>query len=162
MLSIWSAKDNDQRVRERCSPSEQSGPWEGTLRITLAVALSLLTACAESHLSKGTDPDSRTEKGTDHTDRDWSEKRKALYQQAREGLRLSRERYIETTRPVLQHKFRDEYPHLSEKDIDVLVNDALEKGFRPEATRQPERPIRQPPMNCLPSTWGGPPQTNCY
>ncbi len=162
MLSIWSVEGNDRRARERCSPSGRSGSWGHALRVALTVAFTLLTACAESRLDQEHTHEPRTEKAITHPDRDWTAERKALYQQAREGLRRSRERYIETTRPVLQRKFRDEYPNLGERDIEALVNDSLEKGFRPEAARSPDGPIRQPPMHCLPSTWGGPPQTNCY
>lgn len=140
------------------------GPAHSTTRmhIALILVLSFFSGCSGSRVAHETDHGSRTDRGTGHADPAWSEERKAIYEQAREGLRLSRERYIETTRPALQRKFRDEYPHLSEAQIDTLVNGALEKGFRPETTRPPERPLRQSPMHCAPSTWGGPPQTNCY
>jgi hypothetical protein len=34
------------------------------------------------------------------------------------GERLSREQYISTTRPALQLKFRQEYPTMTEADIE--------------------------------------------
>lgn len=132
------------------------------MHITLILILFLLSGCGGSRVTHDIGDGARTEREIGQADPTWSEKRKAIYEQAREGLRLSRERYIETTRPVLQRKFRDEYPQLDEVQLDRLVSDALQKGFRPEGTREPERPIRQPPMHCLPSTWGSLPQTNCY
>jgi hypothetical protein len=49
------------------------------------------------------------------------------------GERLSREQYIAITRPSLQLKFRQEYPTMTEADIEVLVSDALAKGLHKEA-----------------------------
>lgn len=157
-LPIWSAKTFDRSTCEPRSPSGQSGSWGYTMRIAPVLVFALLSGCTESRLDQASGLKSRTVQSTSA----WSEERKAIYEQAREGLRLSRERYLETTRPVLQRKFRQEYPTLGETELEILVNDALGKGFRPETTRQPERPIRLPPMHCLPSTWGSPTQTNCY
>ena len=135
------------------------------MRLALALLIALLTGCAESHLEHGIDPESRTNTPSDQTSSSWTEERKALYEQAREGLRLSRERYIATTRPVLESKFRQEHPELSDTDIETMVNEALAKGYRHEAEPRPEGPARLPPprpMNCLPSPGGWPSNPNCY
>lgn len=132
------------------------------MRLALALILSLLTGCAESHRHQSVDPTSRTEQAADQTSRSWTTERKAIYQQAREWHRHAREQYMATARPTLQHKFRQDYPSLADAEIETLVDEALEKGFRPEARRRPEGPIRQPPSDCLPPTWRGPPHTNCY
>jgi hypothetical protein len=135
------------------------------MRLALAVLFTLLTGCAESRLDQGMDPESRTDHASDQTDSLWTEKRKALYQQAIEGLRQSRERYIVTTRPVLERKFRQEYLDLTYTEIETLVNEALANGYRHEAKPRPEGPVRLPPqrpMNCMPSPGGWPSSPNCY
>jgi hypothetical protein len=71
------------------------------------------------------DLESRTDHASDQTDSLWTRKRKALCQQASEGLRQSRERYIATTRPVLERKFRHEHPELNDTEVETLVNEAL-------------------------------------
>ena len=135
------------------------------MRLALALIFTLLTGCVGSRLDHGIDPDSRTNTASDQTDSFWTEERKALYQQASEGLRLSRERYIATTRPVLERKFRQEHPDLTDMDIEELVNEALAKGYHHEAEPRPEGPARLPPprpMNCMPSPGGWPSNPNCY
>jgi hypothetical protein len=94
------------------------------------------------------DLESRTDHASDQTDSLWTGKRKALYQQASEGLRQSHERYIATTRPVLERKFQQEYPDLTDTEIETLVNEALAKGYRHEAKA------------CPPGGW--PSSPNCY
>ncbi|MBX3332257.1 MAG: hypothetical protein KF722_17800 [Nitrospira sp.] len=111
------------------------------MRLTLALLFTLLSACA--HL--------KSDKPSDRTGSLSTEERETLYQQAREAEQQSRERYIATTRPALQRKFRQEYPTMTEADLEFLVNDALEKGLRPEAGRRPDGPIRQPQMDCMSS-----------
>lgn len=132
------------------------------MRLALALILTLLTGCIAAHIETVIDPESRTDQASDQTGSSWTEERKALYQQAREGLRQSRERYIATTRPILQRKFRDEHPSLTDTEIEALVNDALENGIHQETGRRSDGPIRQPPMDCMSSPWGRPPYTNCY
>ncbi len=135
------------------------------MRLALAFIFTLLTGCTGSGLEHGIDPESRTNPASDQTDRGWTEKRKALYDQAREGLRRSRERYIANTRPVLERKFRQEHPDLTEMEIEAMVNEALAKGYRDETEPRPEGPARLPPprpMNCLPSPGGWPSNPNCY
>lgn len=135
------------------------------MQLALAILFTLLTGCLESRLEHGIDPESRTDHTSDQTDSFWTEERKALYDQAREGLRQSRERYIATTRPVLESKFRQEHPDLTDTEIEALVNDALAKGYRHEAEPRPEGPARLPPprpMNCIPSPGGWPSNPNCY
>ena len=111
------------------------------MRLVLALFFTLLSGCAESKLDQGMDPESRTDHASDQTGSVWTEERKALYHQAREGLRQSRERYITTTRPVLERKFRQELPDLTDTDIETLVNEALAKGYRHEAEPRPEGPV---------------------
>ena len=135
------------------------------MRLALALIFTLLSGCAESHLDQGMDPESRTDHASNQTNSVWTEKRKALYQQASKGLRQSRERYIATTHPVLERKFRHEYPDVTDTDIERLVNEALAKGYRHEAEPRPEGPVRFPPqrpMNCMPSPGGWPSSPNCY
>ena len=135
------------------------------MRLALAFIFALLTGCAESRLGQGIDPASPTSSASVQTDAGWSEKRKALYQQALEGLRQSRERYVATTRPVLEQKFRQEHPELSDPAIEALVNEALAKGYRHETEPRPDGPARLPPsrpMNCIPSPGSWPSNPNCY
>lgn len=122
------------------------------MRLALVLIFSLFSACA----------DLNPEKVPDRTVTFSTGERKALYDQAFEGARQSRKRYIETTRPALQRQFRQEYPTMPEADIEVLVNDALEKGLRPEARRRPDRPIKQPQMDCMSSSWRNSAFANCY
>jgi hypothetical protein len=135
------------------------------MRLALALLIALLTGCAESKLDQGMDPEPRTDNTFDQPGSVWTEERKALYHQAREGLRQSRERYIATTRPILESKFRQEHPELTDTDIETLVNEALAKGYRHEAEPRPEGPARLPPqrpMNCIPSPGSWPSNPNCY
>ena len=122
------------------------------MRLALALVIALLSACADLKPGKPSGPGGSLS----------AVEREALYQQAREGERRSRERYIATTRPALQRQFRREYPRMPEEEIEVLVNDALEKGLRPEAGRRPDGPIRQHQMDCLSSPWRNSVFSNCY
>lgn len=134
------------------------------MQLALVFIVTLLTGCAESRLDLGMDSESRTDHTSDHGSGMWSEQRKALFDQAREGLRQSRERYIATTRPVLERKFRQEHPDLSDGEIETMVTDALAKGYHETGSR-PDGPARLPPqrpMNCLPSPGGWPSNPNCY
>ncbi len=135
------------------------------MRLALAFILTLLTGCAESRLKHGIDPDPRTTATSDHIGSEWTEERKARYDQAREGLRQSRERYIATTRPVLERMFRQEHPELTDTEIEAMVNEALAKGYHPETKPRPEGPARLPPprpMNCIPPPGSWPSNPNCY
>ena len=59
------------------------------MRLTLALILTLLSACT----------DLQPNRATDRTGNLSTDERAALYDQALKGARLSRERYIATTRP---------------------------------------------------------------
>ena len=122
------------------------------MRFALALLFPLLSACADLKPGKTSDPAGSLT----------TEEREALYHQAREGARQSRERYIATTRPALQRQFRHEYPTMPDAEIEVLVNEALENGLRPEAGRRPDGPIRQPQMDCMSSPWRNSVFANCY
>jgi hypothetical protein len=135
------------------------------MRVALATIFTLLAGCAESHLSREMDSDSRIDTVSDQPGSVRTEERKALYDQAREGLRQSRERYIAATRPILERKFRQEHPDLDETEIEAMVNEALAKGYHPEAKPRPEGPARLPqprPMNCIPPPGSWPSNPNCY
>ncbi|HBH80488.1 MAG TPA: hypothetical protein DDY39_11740 [Nitrospira sp.] len=135
------------------------------MRFVLILMFTLLTGCAESRLEQGMDPDSRTTATSDHIGSEWTKERKARYDQAREGLRLSRERYIATTRPVLESKFRQEHPELTETEIEAMVDEALANGSHYEKKPRPEGPARLPPprpTNCLPPPGSWPSNPNCY
>lgn len=135
------------------------------MRFVLVLMFTLLTGCAESRLEQGMDPDSRPTATSGHIGSEWTEERKARYDQAREGLRQSQERYIATTRPVLERKFRYEHPELTETEVEAMVNEALAKGYHPETKSRPEGPARLPPprpMNCIPPPGSWPSNPNCY
>ena len=132
------------------------------MRLALALIFTLLSGCAESRLDKAIDSESGNDTAAEPTGSYWTEERKALYHQDREGARQAREQYIAATRPVLGRQFRQEYPSMAEADIELLVNDALEKGLRPEAGRRPDGPIRQPQMDCMSSPWRNSTFANCY
>jgi hypothetical protein len=135
------------------------------MRLALAFILTLLSGCAGSRLDHGMDPGSRTDTASDQLGSVWTEERKALYDQARQGLRMSRERYITTTRPVLERTFRQEHPELTEPEIEALVKEALAKGYHPGTPPRPDGPARLPPqrpMNCFPAPGSWPSNPNCY
>lgn len=135
------------------------------MRLALAFILPLLTGCNGSHLNDGLAPDSRPSTTSDQIETVQTEERRALYDQAREGLRLARKHYIATTRPVLERKFRQEHPELTETEIEAMVNEALANGHHPETEPRPEGPARLPPprpANCLPSPGSWPSNPNCY
>jgi hypothetical protein len=135
------------------------------MRLALAFILTLLTGCADSRLEQGLDPDSKTDTSYDQVGTVQTEERNALYNQAREGLRQSQERYIATTRPVLERMFRQEHPELTDTEIETMVNEALAKGYHPETKPRPEGPARLPqprPMNCIPPPGSWPSNPNCY
>jgi hypothetical protein len=51
---------------------------------------------------------------------------------------------------------------MTDTDLELLVNDALEKGLRTEAGRRPDGPIRQPQMDCMSSSSRNSAFSNCY
>lgn len=122
------------------------------MRLAVILILTLLGGCA------GLKPD----QASNRTGSLSADEREALHQLAREGAQQSREQYIATTWPALQRKFRQEYPTMPETDLELLVNDALEKGLRTEAGRRPDGPIRQPQMDCMSSSWRNSAFSNCY
>ena len=121
------------------------------MRFVLALGFTVLNACAVL------DP----EHPSDRTGSLSIEEREALYQQARQGAERSRERNIATSRPALERQFRQENPTMTEADLELLVNDALERGLRPDARRRPDGPIRQPSLDCMSAVWRNSPMTNC-
>jgi hypothetical protein len=122
------------------------------MRLAVILLFTLLSACAGLNLDKT----------SDRTGSLSTQEREALYQQAREAAQQSRERYVATERPALQRKFRQEYPAMTDADLDLLVNDALEKGLRTEAGRRLDGPIRQPQTDCMSSSWRNSAFSNCY
>jgi hypothetical protein len=122
------------------------------MRLALALIFSLLSACA----------DLKPDQASNRTGSLSTDERAALYHQARAAAQQSRERYIATERPALQRKFRQEYPAMTDEDLEILVNDALEKGLRSEAGRRPDGPVRQPPLDCMSSPWRNSAFSNCY
>ena len=122
------------------------------MRLALALLITLASACADLKPGKTSEPGGSLS----------AVEREALLQQAREGARQARERYIETTRPALQRQFRQEYPAMPESEIETLVTDALEKGLHPEAKPRRDGPSRQHQMDCLSSPWRNSAFANCY
>jgi hypothetical protein len=51
---------------------------------------------------------------------------------------------------------------MPDAEIEVLVNNALVNGLRPEAGHRPDGPIRQPQMDCMSSPWRNSVFANCY
>ena len=87
------------------------------MRLALALILSFISGCAELRLDTAGAPEPGGDKATDQIGNSWTEDRKALYQQAREGLRQSSdEQYIPTTRPILQRTFRQDRPNLTDAE----------------------------------------------
>ena len=120
------------------------------MRFVLVLMFTLLTGCAESRLEQGMDPDSRATATSGHRGSEWTEERKARYDQAR---------------PVLERMFRQEHPEWTETEIEAMVNEALAKGYHPETKSRPEGPARLPPprpMNCIPPPGSWPSNPNCY
>ena len=88
------------------------------MRLTVILILSLLGGCA------GLKPD----QASNRTGSQLIQEHEILHQQAREAAQQSRERYDATTQPALQRKFRQEYPAMTDADLDLQVHDALRKG----------------------------------
>ena len=124
------------------------------MRLALALTILFLSGCAtESGMTK--------EKQADQ----------AFRKQAYEAGRQYREQYIAAKRPVLRLKFRHEYPTMSEKEIEILVNDALEDGLRETAEQDMRRyfngpgmrpSVLSPTVSCTSSQVGSYTYTNCY
>jgi hypothetical protein len=70
------------------------------MRLALALLFTLLSACADLKFGKTADPAGNRP----------AVEREALYQQAREGARQARERYIATTVPPLSGSFDSNIP----------------------------------------------------
>ncbi len=121
------------------------------MRLALALILIFLSGCVGS----------RSDNAIDQSGSYWTAERKAMYQQALEGARLSRERYIVVERPALQLKLRQEYPSLNDAEIEALVDDALEREVRAHAGRQPDGTLRQRQMDCMSPAWRNSVFANC-
>lgn len=122
------------------------------MRLALALLFTLLNACADLKPDQASNPTGSLS----------IDERETLYRQARAAAQQSRERYIATERPALHRKFRQEYPTMTEADLELLVNDALEKGLRSEAGRRADGPVRQPSLDCMSSPWRNSAFANCY
>ncbi|SPP64738.1 hypothetical protein [Nitrospira lenta] len=88
--------------------------------------------------------------------------RKKMYEKAYEAGRQYREQYIAAKRPVFRLKYRHEYPTMSDEEVEVLVNDALEDGLREEARRRSAGSVVKPSVNCTSSQVGSYTYTDCY
>ena len=120
-----------------------------TMRFALAMTILFLSGCAtESGLTK--------EKQTNQASR----------KQAYEAGRQFRQQYIAAKRPVFQLRFRHQYPTMSEEEIEVLVNDALEDGLEQageqEMRRRFEGSLMRPPVTCTSFKVGSYTYTDCY
>lgn len=66
-----------------------------------------------------------------------------------------RQQYEAAKRPVFRLKFRHQYRSMSEEEIEVLVNDAVEEGLREAANKTRQRlfggPVAGPPISCTSS-----------
>jgi len=120
-----------------------------TLISCLAVGL-VCTGCAESG--------STTKEEIAH---------RKLMKEAYETGRQHRLQYIAAKRPVFRLKFRHQYPTMSEEEIEVLVDDAVEEGLREERQRLfggpvVRPPVISPPISCTSSRIGSSTYTDCY
>jgi hypothetical protein len=120
------------------------------MQLALVLAILFLSGCAgESGLTKQ------------------EQSRQAIRKQAYEAGRQYREQYIAAKQPVFRLKFRHQYPTMSEEEIEVLVNDALEEGLREERQRlfggpTMRSPAISPPVSCTSSRIGSYTYTDCY
>ncbi len=115
------------------------------MQLAFVLAILFLSGCAgESGLTKE------------------EQSREAFRKQAYEAGRQYREQYIAAKRPVLRLKFRHESPTMSEEEIVVLVNDALEEGLRKEVPPRFGGPVMRPPVSCTSSRIGSYTYTDCY
>jgi len=131
------------------------------MQVALVLIFLLLSGCSQSRPDRAIYSESGPDQVIDRADSYWTEERKALYERAREGARQARERYIATSRPALQQQFRQEYPSLTDAEIDALVDDALENGLRQAVGRRRLDPAR-PPIDCMSPQLGRSVFTNCY
>lgn len=120
------------------------------MRLALVLTILFLCGCA-------------TESGLTKEER----AQQAHLKQAYETGRQYRQHYIAAKRPVFQLKFRHQYPTMSEEEIEVLVNDALEEGLREERQRLFGGPTMRssaisPPVSCTSSRIGSYTYTDCY
>lgn len=80
------------------------------------------------------------------------------------GIAKQKERlqYRATKRSVFRLKFRHQYPTMSEEEIEVLVNDAVDEGLREEAPPSFGGAVISPPVSCTSSRIGSYTYTDCY
>ena len=87
----------------------------------------------------------------------WTKERMAEADELNALGKRWRQQYIAAKRPVFRLKFRHEYPSMSDEEIEVLVNDALEEGLQETMQKNCERlfdepdmrsPIVMPPVSC--------------
>ena len=84
------------------------------------------------------------------------------------GIAKEKERlqYRATKGSIFRLKFRHEYPTMSEEEIEVLVNDALEDGLREVGEKERRRLFgglgMSPPVSCMSSRIGSYTYTDCY
>lgn len=76
--------------------------------------------------------------------------------------RKERLQYRATKGSVFRLKFRHQYPTMSEEEIEILVNDAVEEGLRKEAPPSFGGPVMSPPISCTSSRIGSYTYTDCY
>jgi uncharacterized protein YceK len=118
------------------------------MQLALVLAILFLSGCAgESRLTK--------EKQANQASR----------MQAYEAGQQFRQQYITAKRPVLDLKYRHQYPTMSEEEIEILVNDAVEDGLRQageqEMRRRFEGSLMRPPVTCTSSKVGSYTYTDC-
>ena len=128
------------------------------MRLVLALTALLLSGCASTSPTAA------------HPSLDEERADRARLKQAYEIGRQWRQQYIAAKRPVFRLKFRHEYPSMSEEEIEVLVNDAVEEGLQKAVQKERERtfggpvaspPVR-PPVSCTSSQMGSYTYTDCY
>ena len=147
----WTARFPAHRLVNTTNHPNSQRSRRHVIRLALALLFTLLSACADLKPDQASNPTGSLS----------NQEREALHRQARDDAQQSRERYIATTRPALQLKFSKEYPTMNEADLELLVNDALEKGLRSAAGHQADGPIRQPQMDCMSSSWRNSAFSNC-
>ena len=120
------------------------------MRLTLALLFTLLSACVDIKLGKTSDPAGSLS----------TEEREALYQQACEGARQSREQCIATTRSALQRQFDTNIPRCPTRNSMSWSMMRWRRGCGKRLTATDWIPRGLPLIVCLPN--GDIRFTNCY
>lgn len=111
------------------------------------------------------------DKAVDQYGNPWTEERKAFAKKVNELAKRFAQQYRAAKRPVFRLKFRHQYPTMSEEEIEVLIDDAVEEGLRDAMQKEGQRlfggpvmgpPVISPSISCTSSQIGSSTYTDCY